>query len=112
MLKRVSYIILISGVLLLAMMTSCKKDETYATELAQLEFSCDTMAFDTVFTQMGTTTRQFKVYNRGSEAVEFDAVTLAGSYNSRFRLNVDGDTSMVARNVTVAAGDSIFVCKG
>lgn len=109
MLKRVSYIILISGVLLLAMMTSCKKDKTYATELAQIEFSCDTMAFDTVFTQVGTTTRQFKVYNRGSEAVEFDAVTLAGGYSSRFRLNVDGDTSMVARNVIVAAGDSIFV---
>ena len=41
---------------------SCQKEEVLSPEMDALEFSCDTMAFDTVFTQMGTTTRQFKVY--------------------------------------------------
>ena len=109
MLKRLFYIVLITATLLPGMLTSCSKEERNGAELGGLELSCDTMAFDTVFTQMGTTTRQFKVYNRGDEAVRLERVTLAGGYGSRFRLNVDGDTAMVARNVTIAAGDSIFV---
>ena len=107
--RRLLHIALITATLLLSMLASCQKEERFASDMAELEFSCDTMAFDTVFTQMGTTTRQFKVYNRGDEAVRLSEVTLAGGYQSRFRLNVDGDTGMVARNVDIAAGDSIFV---
>lgn len=109
MLRRLFFIVLTVAVLLPGMLVSCQKEERYAGSLDALEFSCDTMAFDTVFTQMGTTTRQLKVYNRGSEAVRLESVTLATGYGSRFRLNVDGDTSMVAKDVTIAAGDSIFV---
>lgn len=103
------YIILLSAAVLACSLSSCEKEERFDAELAALQFSSDTMAFDTVFTQMGTTTRQLRVYNRGSETVRFDAVTLEGGYASRFRLNVDGDTSMVARNIEIAAGDSIFI---
>lgn len=109
MLKRNCHIVIVL-VLVLAAAAACTKEQDYRySERAVLDFSCDTMAFDTVFTQMGTTTRQFKVYNRGSEDVLIDAVTLQGDNQSRFRLNVDGDTSMVARHVAIAAGDSIFV---
>lgn len=90
-------------------LVSCRKEERIAPDLAGVEFSCDTMSFDTVFTQMGTTTRQFKVYNRGEEAVRLKEVTLSGGEHSRFRLNVDGDTGMVVRNVDIASGDSIFI---
>ena len=90
-------------------LVSCRKEERIAPDLAGVEFSCDTMSFDTVFTQMGTTTRQFKVYNRGEEAVRLTEVTLSGGEHSRFRLNVDGDTGMVVRNVDIASGDSIFI---
>lgn len=100
---------LIAVVLVPAVLSSCSKEERFATELDGLRFSCDTMAFDTVFTQMGTTTRQLKVYNDGNEAVRLERVTLAGGYGSRFRLNVDGDTAMVARQIDIAAGDSIFI---
>ena len=107
MLNRLLYSILVaaSAVVLLF---SCQKEESYDGN-PQLEFSCDTMAFDTVFTQMGTTTRQFKVYNRGSQTVRISEVTLEEGRASRFRLNVDGDTGMVARNLEIAAGDSMFV---
>ena len=107
--KRVLYTSVMALAILALAVVSCQKEEVLSPEMDALEFSCDTMAFDTVFTQMGTTTRQFKVYNRGSEGVRLSEVTLAGGYASRFRLNVDGDTCMVARNVDIAAGDSIFV---
>ena len=107
MLKRLTYLILALATILVC---SCAKEQVFVSDdTAMLDFSCDTMAFDTVFTQMGTTTRQFKVYNHGHEGVRISEVTLRGGYGSRFRLNVDGDTSMVARDVDIAAGDSIFV---
>ena len=55
-------------------LASCRKEEQHGGDVERLQFSCDTMSFDTVFTQMGTTTRQFKVYNRGSEIVVLDEV--------------------------------------
>lgn len=94
----------------LLLFCACGKEyEFVASDEAQLAFSADTLAFDTVFTQMGTTTRQVKVYNRGTEGIRIGEVTLAGGAASRFRLNVDGDTAMVARDIDIAAGDSIFI---
>ena len=89
--------------------TSCEK-ENYALENeVNLEFSVDTVAFDTLFTTIGSTTRQVKVYNRSNRDVVISSVTLADGRQSPFRLNVDGDTSIVARNVEIMAGDSIFI---
>ena len=109
MLKRPTYLMLLAVCLLPLLVTSCMKEDDWHTEVVELDFSCDTLAFDTVFTQMGTTTRQFKVYNHTANAVRIKEVTLQEGHTSRFRLNVDGDTNMVARNVDVAAGDSIFI---
>ena len=69
MLKKAFYTLTITIGVVLCLLTSCQKEERYGTDLGGIEFSCDTIAFDTVFVQMGTTTRQFKVYNRGGEAV-------------------------------------------
>lgn len=97
------------AILFSLLLSSCWKEEVWRSDGVLLDFSCDTMAFDTVFTQMGTTTSQFKVYNRTDHAVRINEVTLQEGRLSRFRLNVDGDTNLVARNVNIAAGDSIFV---
>ena len=75
----------------------------------QLAFSIDTVAFDTVFTTMGTATQKVTVYNRSDDNLILSSVTLEKGRTSRFRLNVDGDTSMVAHDVEIEAGDSIFV---
>lgn len=74
-----------------------------------LAFSTDTLTFDTVFTTIGTTTRMVTVYNRTSENLRLSTVTLAGGTASRFRMNVDGDTSLIVRNIEIEAGDSIFI---
>ncbi len=88
---------------------ACQKEPTGAPAELALDFSCDTMAFDTVFTQMGTTTQYFLVYNRSDNEVTVEQVTLEQGYASRFRLNVNGDTNMVARDLVLSPGDSLFV---
>lgn len=75
----------------------------------KLEFSADTVAFDTVFTTVGTATKRLTVYNRSDDNLLLSSVTLEGGRASRFRLNVDGDTSLTAREVEIEAGDSIFI---
>ena len=67
------------------------------------------MAFDTVFTTVGTATKRLTVYNRSDDNLLLSSVTLEGGRASRFRLNVDGDTSLTAREVEIEAGDSIFI---
>lgn len=109
MLKRTLYLLLITAWGSLMFLNACEKVEETMPENIRLEFSCDTMAFDTVFTQMGTTTRKFLVYNNNRFEVRIDHVTLENGYSSRFRLNVDGDTHMVARDMRIAPGDSMFV---
>jgi len=89
---------------------SCvKEDELLKDSDIQLTFSSDTLTFDTVFTTLGSTTRQVRVFNRGKKTVRFASAGLRGGRSSRFRTNIDGDTSMVVQGLEIAAGDSCFV---
>lgn len=102
--------LVLAGLLLAFVAQSCRKDSLFATEeSARVEFSCDTLAFDTVFTTMGTVTKQLKIYNPLDEGVRIHSITLRNGRQSRFRLNVDGDTSMVVRDIELRGGDSLFV---
>ncbi|MBP5190599.1 MAG: hypothetical protein J6031_06755 [Bacteroidales bacterium] len=90
--------------------TSCIKDERYLTDSsARLVFSEDTVTFDTVFATMATVTRSVRVYNCYDEPLLISTVALQGGGASRFRINVDGDTSRIARDVEIGAHDSIFI---
>ena len=96
--------------LLPLMTTSCIKEEQFLTDSsARLSFSEDTVLFDTVFATMATITRQVRVYNNYDEPLLINSVALQGSGAPRFRINVDGDTSRVARDVEIGAHDSIFI---
>lgn len=105
--KRLWYILLLAVASWFSL--SCEKENYVGENEVKLEFSVDTVAFDTLFTTIGSTTRQVKVYNRSNRDVVIGSITLADGRQSPFRLNVDGDTSMVARNVEIMAGDSIFI---
>ena len=106
--KKLLYVIVLS--VMPMMLLSCEQ-ESFVRDggEVQLAFSIDTVAFDTVFTTMGTATQKVTVYNRSDDNLILSSVTLEKGRTSRFRLNVDGDTSMVARDVEIEAGDSIFV---
>ena len=106
--KRLLYVIVLSVMPMILL--SCEQ-ESFVRDggEVQLAFSIDTVAFDTVFTTMGTATQKVTVYNRSDDNLILSSVTLEKGRTSRFRLNVDGDTSMEAHDVEIEAGDSIFV---
>lgn len=98
------------AMLLPTMMVSCVKETQFMeSQHVTLKFSVDTLSFDTVFTTMGTTTRRFKVYNPHEMPVRINQVTLGKGNMSRFRLNVDGDTSMVVKDLELYPHDSLFI---
>ena len=88
---------------------SCKKDVITTDPAAKLAFSTDTLTFDTVFTQMGSATHRFMVYNRNAEAIVITNISLKGGTTSNFRLNVNGQPGIDFNQIEIKGNDSIFV---
>lgn len=76
---------------------------------AKLVFSGDTILFDTVFTTVGSTTKQLKIYNPYSQKIIVSSIRLAGGINSNFRLNIDGVPASEMSNVEIEPKDSIYI---
>ncbi|RYU81056.1 hypothetical protein [Hymenobacter persicinus] len=76
---------------------------------AKLEFSTDTVMFDTVFTQVGTITKRLWVYNRNRRAVNVEQITLANPGGSPYALVINGDAGPAANNVEIRGKDSLQV---
>ena len=89
--------------------SACRKDNLLDDKSAKLEFSSDTVFFDTVFTSVGSITERIKLYNRNDKPVEIDRVWLKNGTASNFKLNVDGIQGRNVENVRIEANDSIFV---
>lgn len=96
----------ILSIVVVFIIISCKKN-TIQTG-TQFEFSIDTLVFDTVFTTIGSTTRNFKVYNKESFTLKFDEIRLMGGTNSPFRFNFDGAPGILHENVEIFSNDSLF----
>ncbi|MBT5858895.1 MAG: hypothetical protein HOH88_03410 [Flavobacteriales bacterium] len=94
--------------LLIILTYSCKKENIQTEGTATLEFSNDTIIFDTIFSSVGSVTKQLMVYNNN----DFDITTnvrLGGVSEGNFRMNVDGESGNNIQNVTISANDSMFV---
>ena len=105
-LRKILYAMLVGVVM---MTTACIEDDFTTNSSEVLEFSCDTLAFDTVFTELGTPTKRFTVYNRHKKMINISSVKLTGTSGGRFYLNVDGMTGEEFHNVEIRGEDSIFV---
>jgi len=89
---------------------ACEREDNFITDgSARLEFSVDTLRFDTVFTELGSATRFFKVYNPNDRPVRISSVYLEQRENSMFRLNVDGTPGGEVKDVEVLGNDSVYV---
>ncbi|MCB9169486.1 MAG: hypothetical protein H6597_06210 [Flavobacteriales bacterium] len=87
----------------------CRKELQFTEDRVQLEFSQDTVAFDTVFTTLSTSvTKRFTVRNPNDQAVKVH-VELQGGAPSPFRINVDGGSGTSFDDVEIYGKDSIFV---
>jgi len=90
-------------------MSSCREDFEFEPSSGNLEFSTDTLFLDTVFTNIGSSTFQFKVYNRSDDDISIPRVGLSEGENSKYRLNVDGLPGKTFENIEILANDSIFI---
>jgi len=104
LLSRFLFIILISFTVI-----SCDEDEHFNTDPNfRLTFSTDTIAFDTLFTGFGSTTKQLKVKNTSTNAINISHLYLQNS-ESPYRLNVSGIQSNDLMDITLDAKDSLFI---
>ena len=74
-------------------LVSCKKEIINTDSSFKLKFSSDTIIFDTVFTTIGSVTKQLKVFNTGSKKINISSIRLSGSTKSNFSINVDENIS-------------------
>ena len=96
-------------VLIFSIFGGCQKERESDSSGRLLLFSVDTIAFDTIFSTLGTPTKNLRVYNSTSNKLTISSVKLGGGVNSGFRLNVNGEASDEVLNVEIPAHDSIFI---
>lgn len=90
--------------------TSCIEDGFTTSSNDLLEFSTDTLSFDTVFTGETTATKRFLIYNRHQKQINIAHISLEGTpEGARFTLNVDGRSGEDFSNIEIRGNDSIYV---
>lgn len=105
--NRILLVLVIAG---LGFLLACDKNDDFITSgEVKLEVSLDTLRFDTVFTELGSATRLFKIYNRENRPVKISKIYIEKGDDTQFRLNIDGVSGNEAEEVTVWANDSIYV---
>ncbi len=105
--KRSLYFILTLSTLIF--WSSCRNDFDFSPSNGQLEFSKDTVYLDTVFTNIGSSTYNLKVYNNTDDNILIPNISLGFGEASEYRLNVDGLAGKQFENFELLAQDSIFI---
>jgi hypothetical protein len=88
---------------------SCERLDILTGPDAKLRFSADTVYFDTIFTTIGSTTKQLRIYNHYDQPLKISSINLAGGQESVFRLNIDGVPENFASDIEIPPEDSIYV---
>ena len=85
-------------------------DENYTTNPNhRISFSVDTVSFDTIFTTIGSATKDFKIYNHNNQPLLISEIILASGEETGFRINVDGRKGDHFHDIRIPANDSIYV---
>jgi len=98
--------ILMASLLFLA---SCSKDKLIISADARVNFSVDTLRFDTVFTAAGSVTASFKIFNPHDARIRLASISLGGGTGSQFKINADGVPGPTVTDLEIAARDSAYV---
>ncbi|WP_178985114.1 right-handed parallel beta-helix repeat-containing protein [Winogradskyella helgolandensis] len=112
--KRLLSFLLCFGILLF--WSSCRNDFEFTPSKGNLEFAQDTIYLDTVFTNIGSSTYNLKVYNRSDDDIVIPTIQFENGVNSRYRMNIDGTTGLEGaqegkffEDVELLAKDSLFI---
>ena len=87
--------------------SSCERIDSSSD--SKLLFSEDTLYFDTVFTSIGSVTKELRIMNPGKHDLIINHVYLSGGSSSQFRLNIDGEPVNEKYNIQIESGDSIYI---
>ena len=90
-------------------LSSCKKDKISTSSSDKLSFSADSVLFDTVFTTVGSSTRNIRVINNNNQRVKISNISLLKGNGSQFIINVDGAKGTSFTDVEIAAHDSLYI---
>lgn len=93
--------------LVLFSLSACKKEKFLTT--GNVQFSIDTLTFDTVFTKYATFTREFKIFNPQGQKIMISSVRMEKGTNSPFHINVNGVKGNNVQNLELAGNDSLYV---
>ena len=96
-------------ILTTSLLLSCQKERFTTASEDKLTFSTDTLRFDTAFTQLGSATRYFKIYNPHNRRIRISRIYLEQGDQSRFQLNVDGLPGSEHLDLEIAVNDSMYV---
>jgi hypothetical protein len=88
---------------------SCRKDSFITGKNAVVNFSSDTLFFDTVFVSTGSITEGVKIFNANNQKLLLSDVKLMGGSQSFFAINIDGTPGPEMTNLELEAGDSLYV---
>ncbi len=112
--KRLLSFFICFGILLF--WSSCRNDFEFSPSTGNLEFAKDTIYLDTVFTNIGSSTYNLKVYNRSNDDIVIPTIQLENGVNSFYRMNVDGGTGLEGaqegkffEGIELLAKDSLFI---
>ena len=97
---------------MLISLNSCRTDFETVASTGDLEFSKDTVYLDTVFTNIGSSTYNLKVYNRSNKDITIPSIKLGKELSSKYRMTIDGmqgNQGKAFDNVTLLAKDSLYI---
>ena len=98
-----------TSIFLIFLFAQCRKEEMISDNPdLKLEFTNDTLFFDTIFNTIGSTTKAFKVYNRNNRAVKISNIRLK-QVTPGYQVNVDGVNGTNFNDIEITAGDSLFI---
>ncbi|MDZ7847730.1 MAG: hypothetical protein U5L96_13725 [Owenweeksia sp.] len=83
--------------------------EVIANQGIKLQFSTDAVFLDTVFSTVGSSTYQLRVFNPSSEKVVIDNISLGRGPASDYRINVNGTPTRQISEVEILPKDSIYI---
>ena len=107
MLKKITYLYFILFSVLLG---SCVEETDFSSSPSlRLEFSCDTVSFDTLFSEVMSPTAKFLVRNRNDKSLRISSVQLAGGGASPYSVLVDGQYGTMMHDIELRAKDSLYV---
>ena len=106
--KNLIYIIFLF--LSISVFLSCEdKDDFSSDSNLNIEFSSDTIRFDTVFTSFGSSTRKMKIYNRNKNSLVINSIELMNPEQSGFRIMVPPYSGNSVNNVEILKKDSVYI---